>query len=138
MAVSSDERFEQLMAFIASQLSTPVEQEQAEDGVLVYTGGAPPEVVVRLTSTEVIVLEYAGDWETDDRFVVKPRQVGTVKWRRLPETPLINALSALVKGARSMRLHRYRACTACDRKTPPESLFDDGVCFECAGEGAAS
>jgi hypothetical protein len=130
-AVSTDERYEQLIAFIESQLS-PSDQEQPEEGSLVFTGGSPPEVIVRLTSDEVAVLEYAGSWTTPERFAVTPRHVGTVKWRRLPESALMNALSALIKGARSMRLHTYRTCAVCERKTAPESLFEEDVCFDCA------
>ena len=132
--VSLDERFEQLIAFLGSQLPAPVDQEQADEGSIIFTGGAPAEVIVQLTRSAVTVLEYAGSWETPDRFVVKPRHVGTVKWRRLPETATMNAVSALIKGARETRLHRYRHCSVCGEKTPPESLFgDDDVCAACAG-----
>lgn len=133
-AVSLDERFEQLIAFLGSQLPAPVDQEQADEGSLVFTGGTPPEVVVQLTTSNVTILEYAGTWETPDRFVVKPRHVGTVRWRRLPETATMNAVSALIKGAREMRLRRYRYCSVCGEKTPPESLHgDEDICSACAG-----
>jgi hypothetical protein len=132
--VSLDERFEQLIAFLGSQLPAPVDQEQADEESMIFTGGTPPEVIVQLTKSHVTILEYAGAWESPDRFIVKPRHVGTVKWRRLPETATMNALSALIKGAREMRLHRYRHCSVCGEKTPPESLFgDDDVCATCSG-----
>jgi hypothetical protein len=134
-AVSLDERFEQLIAFLGSQLPGPVDQEQADEGSLVFTGGTPPEVIVQLTKSNVTVLEYAGFWDAPERFIVKPRHVGTVKWRRLPETAMMNAVSALIKGAREIRLHRYRHCSVCDEKTPPESLVgDDDVCTACTGQ----
>lgn len=131
--VSLDERFEQLIAYLGSQLPAPVEQEPADEGALVFTGGAPPEVIVHLTHSNVTVLEYAGVWEASDRFVVKPRHVGTIKWRKLPETATMNAVSALIRGAREMRLGRYRRCSVCDEKNPPESLFGaDDVCTACS------
>ena len=130
-AVSEHERFEQLIAFIGSQLPGPVDQQQAGDGSMVFTGGAPAEVVVNLADASVIVSEYAGIWESPDRFVVRPRRVGMLKWRRLPETSMMNALSALIKGAREMRLSRYRPCTVCGTKHPPEALFGDDVCYSC-------
>lgn len=131
--MSLDERYEQLIAFLGSQLPAPVEQEPAGDEALVFTGGAPPEVIVQLTQTTVTVLEYAGVWESTDRFLVKPKHVGTVKWRRLSETATMNAVSALIKGARETRLGRYRHCAVCDEKHPPESLFgDEDVCGDCA------
>ena len=130
--MSLDERFEQLIAFLGSQLPGPVEQESASDGVLMFTGGAPPEVVVQLTPSAVTVLEYAGIWDSAERFLVKPRHVGTVKWRRLSESATMNAVASLIKGARETRLGRYRRCSVCDGKNPPESLFgDDDVCTAC-------
>jgi hypothetical protein len=129
--VNSDERFEQLIAFIGSQLPSPVEQQLAGDNSMFFVGGAPAEVVVRLDESNVVVSEYAGVWDSPSRFIVKPRRVGLVKWRRLPETAMMNALSSLIKGARDMRRGRYRSCTVCGEKTPPESLFADDVCEEC-------
>lgn len=121
------------MAFLGSQLPAPVEQESGDEGVLIFTGGAPAEVIVQLTPSSVTVLEYAGVWESSDRFVVKPRLLGTIKWRRLSETATMNAVSALIKGARESRLGRYRRCSVCDENTPPESLFgDDDVCASCS------
>ena len=119
------------MALLGSQLPAPVEQQTAGDGSMVFTGGAPPEVVVNLADSSVIVSEYAGVWEAPDHFVVKPRRVGMLKWRRLPETAMMNALLALIKGAREMRLSRYRPCTSCGLKRPPEALFGKDVCYLC-------
>lgn len=129
--MSTDERFEQLIAFISSQLPTPVDQQIAGDGSMIFTGGTPPEVVVHLAASSVRVSEYAGEWESPERFLVTPRRVGTLKWRRLPETALMHALSALMKGARDMRLARYRPCTVCDKSYPPEALFGHDICPSC-------
>ena len=133
--VAPDERFEELIAFLGSQLPPPVEQQPAGDGSMIFTGGAPAEVVVLLDESSVVVSEYAGMWESPERFLVKPRRVGLVKWRRLPETAMMNALSALIKGARESRLARYRQCMVCGEKSPPESLFTDDVCESCAEHG---
>jgi hypothetical protein len=130
--VSTDERYEQLIALIGSQLTAPVEQESADDGSLVFTGGSPAEVIVQLNQSSVAVLEYGGEWETSERFVVKPNHVGTVQWRQLSETAAMNAVSALIKGAREARLGRYQRCRICNQKQPPELLFDDDVCETCA------
>ena len=129
-AMDVSERFEQLIAFLGSQLPAPVEQQPSDDGSIVFIGGAPAEVVVQLDESNVIVFEYAGVWETDG-FVVKPRRVGLVKWRRLSETAVMNAVSTLVKGAREMRLARYRSCSSCGDKYAPELLFSDDVCHRC-------
>jgi len=128
-----EERFEQIIAYVSSQLPRPVDQRPAGDGAsLRFIGGDPPEVVVLLTDSSVVVSEFAGVWETAFHFVVKPRRVGVVKWRRLPETPLMNALGALLKGARDARLARFQVCSYCGRNTPPEWLHDDHVCEACS------
>jgi hypothetical protein len=125
------ERFEQLIAYLESQLPAPVEQQPADDGTIVFIGGQPPEVVVQLDESNVIVFEYAGAWEPDS-FHVKPRRVGLVKWRRLSETAVMNAVATLVKGAREMRLARYGNCRICGEKRAPELLSADEVCNACA------
>jgi hypothetical protein len=129
--VSVDERFEQLIAFLGSQLPAPVEQLIEEDGSLTFVGGSPAEVVVHLTTSKVTVSEFSGMQQSPGRDSPAPRRVGTLLWQRLPETALINALSALIKGARDMRLARYRPCASCGEKTPPELLLNDDVCPAC-------
>ena len=47
---------------------------------------------------------------------------------------MMNALAALIKGAREMRLARYRPCTVCGTKNPPEALFADDVCPGCGDQ----
>ena len=131
---ANDERLEQIIAFVGSQLPVPVEQQDASDGTMIFTGGSPAEVVVHLDESTVIVSEYAGLWESPDRFVVKPRRIGLVKWQRLSETPLMNALGALIKGAREARLARFRECHVCGELFPPELLFGDDVCANCGRE----
>ncbi|PWT85916.1 MAG: hypothetical protein C5B57_02045 [Blastocatellia bacterium] len=130
--VVSDERFEQLIAFLGSQLPAPVEQHEANDGTLIFVGGAPAEVVVHLDESSVAVSEYAEVRESINRVTPKPRRVGLLKWRRLPETQLMNAVSALIKGAREARVARYRHCSICGKRNPPEALSKDDVCRWCA------
>jgi hypothetical protein len=126
------ERFEQLIAFLGSQLPGPVDQQGDADGSLQFIGGDPPEVVALLTHRSVIISEFAGVWETPFKFAARPRRVGLLKWRRLPENALLSALSALIKGARDARLASFQVCQYCDRRTAPEWLHDNGVCQACA------
>lgn len=130
--MDAPERYEQLLAFLGSQLPAPVDQHSDADGTVQFAGGDPAEVVVELTQSSVVVSEFAGVWESPYRFVAKPRRVGVLKWRRLPETALWNALSALIKGAREARLARFQVCRYCERNTAPEWLHDAGVCQSCA------
>ena len=130
--MDAPERFEQLIAFLGSQLPSPVEQQPGDAGAIIFTGGSPAEVVVRLTHTSVVIFEFAGDWDAGGAFLLRPRRVGSVKWRRLSETAVMNAVSSLIKGAREMRLARYGTCRYCHERNPPEWLFGDDLCLRCA------
>ncbi len=136
--IAAPERYEQLIAFLGSQLRNPVEQESDSDGSIRFTSGDPPEVIVVLTETSVIVSQFAGVWLSPYRFAARPRRVGALRWRRLPENALWTALTALIKGAREARLSQYRVCQYCERNTAPEWLEADDVCRSCAArEGGA-
>ena len=125
------ERFEQLIAFVSSQLPKPVAEQQGSDGSILFTGGEPPEVIVHLTDQTVVVSEFAGEWE-EDGFSITPLLVGELYWHALPETALMNALSALIKGAREARLSKYRVCPQCGERISPEQFGTGGVCDGCA------
>ena len=131
---SAPERYEQLIAFLGSNLPTPVDRQEDVDGSLRFTGGDPPEVVVVLTESSVVVSQFAGVWESPFTFSAKPRRVGMVKWRRLPENALLGAIAALVKGAREARLASFETCQYCGQRTAPEWLHDEGVCQACADQ----
>jgi hypothetical protein len=128
------ERYEQLIAFLGSNLPTPVERHEDVDGSIRFTGGDPPEVVVVLTESSVVVSQFSGVWESAFTFAAKPRRVGVVKWRRLPENALLSAIGALVKGAREARLASFETCQYCGQRTAPEWLHDEGVCQACADQ----
>ena len=128
------ERDEQLIAFLGSNLPAPVDRQEEVDGSIRFTGGDPPEVVVHLTQSSVIVAEFAGEWESPLTFAARPRRIGSVKWRRLSENALFNVVTALVKGARESRLASFRSARYCEQRTAPEWLHDTGVCQSCADQ----
>jgi hypothetical protein len=132
--MNAPERYEQLIAFLDSNLPSPVDRQEAADGSVQFTAGEPAEVVVWLTDTSVLVSEFAGVWETAFTFAARPRRVGVLKWRRLPETALFNALSVLIKGAREARISRFQTCRYCARSTAPEWMHGEGVCQACADQ----
>ena len=133
--MDAPERYEQLIAFLESNLPAPVDRQETSDGSVQFVGGEPAEVVVSLTEISVLVSEFSGVWESPFTFAARPRRVGVLRWRRLPETALFNALAVLIKGAREMRLSRYRSCRFCGRTTAPEWLFDADLCHTCSEEG---
>src|SRR5262245_40570661 len=128
--MSAPERYEQLIAFLDSHIAG--ERVERGDGSLQFIGGDPPDVVVELTDTNVIVSEYAAVWETPYALTPKPRRVGILKWQRLPETALFNALNTLIKGAREARAARFRRCDQCGRTTAPEWMDTETTCTSCA------
>ena len=128
------ERYEQLIAFLGSNLPAPVDRQEDVDGSLRFIGGDPPEVIVVLTGSTVEVSEFSGVWESPFTFAAKPRRVGVIKWRRLPENALLGAIAALVKGAREARLSSFETCQYCGQRTAPEWLHDEGVCQACADQ----
>jgi hypothetical protein len=132
--VDVSERYEQLIAYLNSQLPPPVEQQTDEDGSLQFVSGDPPEVVVVLTQTSLIVAQFAGVWETPFHLTTRPRRVGILRWRRLPENALLTALDALIKGAREARRAAYRTCQYCGRSTAPEWMHDESACQSCADQ----
>jgi hypothetical protein len=136
--VDVPERFEQLIAYLNSQLPSPVEQHTADDGSLQFSGGDPPEVIVVLTENSVVVSEFAGEWKTPFEFATRPRRLGVLKWRRLPENALLGALDHLIKGAREARRAAYQTCQYCGRSTAPEWLDADGVCQACADQNSGA
>jgi hypothetical protein len=134
--MSRSEHYEQLLAFISTHMPVPFSQEDADDAV-VFTGGSPGEVIVRLTDREVIVEEYAVRWETPFTPVLRPRRIGLVKWRRLKESHLMTIVGELIKAARNSRRSRYRPCGACGKVVPPESMADTTTCQRCHQRVAA-
>jgi hypothetical protein len=128
------ERFEELIAYLGSQLPAPVDQQTLADDSIQFTGGDPPTVVVLLTHSSVVVSEFAGVWESPFSFVARPRRVGIVKWRRMPENAVLAAIAALIKGAREARLGSFQLCRFCGKRTAPEWLHDEGVCQSCADQ----
>jgi hypothetical protein len=129
--MSTSEHYEQLLAFIATRMPTPLTQEEI-DGVMVFTGGSPGEVIVRLSDTTVVVEEYAVRWETPECPVLRPRRVGLIRWQRLPETQLMTIVDELIKGARETRRAKYLTCAFCGRTKPPEWMADESTCESCA------
>jgi hypothetical protein len=128
--MDAPERYEQLIAFLGSHLTG--DRIEQPDGSLQFIGGDPPEVVAILEDTRVSIYTYAAVWTTRQTLTPRPRRVGIVKWRRLPETALFNALGVLIKGAREARVAAFRLCQDCGRSTPPEWMDDDQICRTCS------
>ena len=131
--MDGSERYEQLIAFISSQLPKPVEARDGGEGDIIFTGGEPSEVIVQLTKSSVLIAEYAAVWDASRTLRSKLRPIGDICWPNLGETALMNAVSALIKGAREARLAKYVVCAECGTRTAPEHMSTDDVCRSCDG-----
>ena len=58
--MDAPERYEQLIAFLESNLPAPVDRQETSDGSVQFVGGEPAEVVVSLTEISVLVSEFSG------------------------------------------------------------------------------
>ena len=80
--MDAPERFEQLIAYLNSNLQAPVDRQEDDAGSIQFIGGEPAEVVALLTPTSVIVSEFAGVWETPFKFraieLLPPTSTGAV------------------------------------------------------------
>ena len=130
--MDNSERFEQLIAFVGAQLPKPVEEHQTDDGSFIFTGGEPAEVIVQVTEFTVLVAAFVASPEGGDAAPIEPQPVGELHWRLLPETAVMNALSALIKGSREARLATYRVCLDCGQTRAPEEMAAEDLCRDCA------
>ena len=123
------EGWEEWAAFLSALLPRPVQQEMAPRRVTSFTGGDPPEVVVRLGPSSITVLQVACD---PDGPVLRSLPLGTIIWRRMPSGRAMALVAGLAGSAREMRLATYRKCHCCEKTKPPEQMVEEDVCLECA------
>lgn len=124
--------FEELIAFIAAQLPAPVQQDFEDDGAVMFVGGEPGEVIVRLTGATVTVAEYAVRWDGPYTPVVQPVEIGVLNWETVSGDAAMRIVRTLIAAARETRQSKYSACQACAKSTPPEWMHDDEICQTCA------
>lgn len=122
--------YEEMLAFIQAQLPSPLEERAGSDGTLSFTAGEPAEVVVRLTQSEVHVLEFAVTWQ-EFTPVVEPIPIGSIRWSAMSPDAAIRTLRALLSAARESRLSKFVVCRICERPSPPEATDEDDVCDRC-------
>jgi hypothetical protein len=124
--------FEEILAFIAAQLPAPVQQDFEDDGSVLFVGGDPGEVIVRLTTSAVTVAQYAVTWETPYTPTVQPIQIGVFDWQAVPGDAAMRVVKALITAAREARLADFATCRSCLKRTPPEWMHGDELCQSCA------
>jgi len=123
------EGWEDWLAFFSAQLPRPVQARVGEDGTFMFTGGDPGEVIVQLTPSVIRVAEFSV--RVTDGLTIRPRWLGRVYWRRMPSILAIPIVERLIDAAREMRHSRFKTCQICEKRLPPESMFDDTICQRC-------
>lgn len=123
------EGWEEWVAFLTAHLPEPIREEVAPHGVTFFTGGAPPEVVVRLSHSSITVLGFTCE---PDGSVRRQRRLGIIMWRQLASGTAMALVGGLLASAHEMRLASYRQCDRCEKMKPPEEMRGEDVCLECA------
>ena len=101
------------------------------DGSTVLVGGDPYEAVVRIADEEVTVSLFHLRWEGPHEFRIRPTDLGSLRWDRLPSSSARTALRSLIKAASEMRRATFKTCRYCGRTCPPESMDGGTVCHGC-------
>ena len=99
-----------LLQEIRELLPDPLREETQLDGSLVMVGGDPGEVIVRISGSKVSVAEFTVRWEGPHTPIVRPRQLATLNWKRLPASRTMMALHTLIESASEIRRAKYRKC----------------------------
>lgn len=123
---------ESLLDEIRRLLPDPLREETQVDGSVVIVGGDPGEVIVRMTGSKISIAEFTVRWEGPHTPVVRPRQVATLNWQRLPASETMMLLHMLIEAARSTRRSKFRTCERCGETKPPEWMHGESICQSCA------
>ena len=90
----------------------------------------PGEVTVQLTPSVIRVAEFSV--RVTDGLTISPRWLGRIYWRRMPSVLAIPIIERLIDAAREMRHSGFATCQICEKRLPPEWMFDDTICQRCA------
>lgn len=128
----NDLNLNSLVEEIKSLLSDPVQNDRQLDGTVVLVGGDPGEVIVRISGSKVSIAVYSVRWEGSHTPVVRPMQIATLNWKRLPAATMLVALHGLINAGVELRRAKYRRCDKCGETKPPEWMHGDDICQSCA------
>jgi hypothetical protein len=124
--------WEHWLAFFTARLPAPVQTQEHEDGSLSYIAGDPGEVIVHLAHEAITVGTYTLVTAQEEGPTIAPSEVGSVRWQRLDADDALAIVERLIQAARRARRDTFSACARCERDTPPEWMFDDEICRDCA------
>jgi hypothetical protein len=123
---------EYLLQEIQELLPDPVREETQLDGDVVLVGGDPGEVIVRISGSKFSIAVFTIRWDGPHTPVVRPKQLATLNWQRLPASTAMMTLHGLISAAVEIRRAKYRKCERCGETKPPEWMHDEQTCQSCA------
>jgi hypothetical protein len=132
MSLHYPQGWEHWLAFFTARLRGPVESEELEDGSVSYAAGDPAEILVHFTPETITIGTYVFDPDAEVGPTLVATPVGSVHWRRLDQDDALAIVERLMQAARRARRDTFVECARCERHTPPEQMFDDEICRECA------
>ena len=120
-----------LLKQIHATMPLPIREEVGADGSLVYVGGDPGEVVVRIAQGRMTVSVFGTECEGSDTPMVSPQTLVKLQWTYLPAGLLTRLLPEIIEVARQIRLAKYCKCEHCGETKPPEWMHENGICQSC-------
>jgi len=121
-----------LLREIWELLPNPLREETQLDGSLVIGGGDPGKVIVRINGNKVSIAVFSIRWDGPGEPTVRPKQLATLNWKRLPSATTMMTLHGLISAAIEIRRSKYRKCEKCEETIPPEWMHDEDICQSCA------
>jgi hypothetical protein len=121
-----------LLDEIKRLLPDPFREDAQLDGDVVLVGGDPGDVIVRVGRSKVSIAVYSVRWEGPHTPVVRPKQIATLNWKRLPASRTMMELHNLIESAVEIRRSKYGKCVRCGETNPPEWMHDENTCQSCA------
>jgi hypothetical protein len=121
-----------LLQEIRELLPNPIQEETQLDGDIILVGGDPGEVIVRISGSKVSIAVFSIRWEGPHTPIVRPKQLASLNWKRLPASQIIMALHILIDSAHEIRIEKFRKCERCGETIPPERMHDKQTCQTCA------
>ena len=92
-----------LLREIWELLPAPIREETQLDGDLNLVGGNPGEVIVRINGNKVSIAVFSIRWDGPGEPTVRPKQLATLNWKRLPSSTTMTTLHGLISAAIEIR-----------------------------------
>ncbi len=121
-----------LLKLIHATMPLPTREETGADGSLVFVGGDPGEVIIRVARSQISVSVFGIVWEGSHTPVVSPKPLLSLNWRLMPAARLTPLLHDMIEAAQQIRLATFHKCEHCGETKPPEWMHGKNCCQSCA------